>query len=70
MTPPPVDEVAWAVTTEAASPQEANRTQALTADYARAAVEVGAELGVPTLDLNAAFAAQANWRDMCVSGRI
>ena len=65
ITPPPVDEDSWKRNAiekygvpEAAP---ANRNLEFTRKYATACVALGAELGVPTVDLYAAFLAREDW---------
>ena len=72
ITPPPVHTETWAafcvknygVNADA----EPNRNHEYTAEYAKACVAVGAELGVAALDMHGAFLARPDWPTLLVDG--
>ena len=72
ITPPPVDEKAWMskLHTEYGAPSGAdpNRLNAVTGEYARACIEAGAQLNVPTVDLWTTFQKQKDWAAMFSDG--
>ena len=72
ISPPPLDEDAWAGWCEARygvpKGAESNRDHATTAAYAAACVRVGAETGIPTLDLHSELLAQDDWKALLGDG--
>ena len=72
ITPPPVDEAAWARYTNwkpgMAADAEPNRTMAVTASYAAACAKVGAETQTPVLDLHQQLSARDDWRSFFSDG--
>eukprot|EP00051_Salpingoeca_urceolata_P007035 m.93325 g.93325 ORF g.93325 m.93325 type:complete len:227 (-) comp15088_c0_seq2:169-849(-) len=72
VTPPPVDETAWARATHEKYGGEAgvpcNRTNAVTKTYAAACMEVAEELAVPCVDLHSAFETNPSWTSLLNDG--
>ena len=74
ITPPPVDEDDWLTHVKATcgrplpADAEPDRRAALTAEYARVCIEVGASTHTPVLDLNSLMAAAEDTRGMLCDG--
>lgn len=73
ITPPPVDDPAWARFTNQKPPglpadTEPNRMMAVTATYAAACVKVGTETQTPVLDLNTLLSSRDGWRGLFSDG--
>ena len=73
ITCPPCDEEAWfahCVKTygDVADDSEPNRTFKNTAKYAAACIDLGARLGVPTLDLHTSMVNRADWKALLSDG--
>ena len=72
MTPPPLDEKAWQQhcvrqyqVDETAAP---NRDHATTRRYAEACADVGTLMGLPVVDIHAAFTAKTDWGSLLLDG--